>query len=385
MNWYNFIFSEKSVHRLRRHLVFWLLWAIYFSVSFFHYQQTGVEKVEFEIWSLPFFIKVILLLLIHISACYFFIAYLIPNYLFQSKYATLILSSLALGFLILITSYFTHKAIFPLIDSAFNHKSAIESQNIWWTSITSGLLSAPKVICAAAAVKLLKRWYLKQKEKERLEKEKAITDLELLKAQMHPEFLFSSLNNIYLLAKRNDNAKASALLLKLADILSYILYESNNEYITVEKEINIIKSYLLLEKARMNDHLELDVAVKGHLNDKTITPLLLFSLIENSFLYISNKKPETNWMNVEFNIESYELTMKLIYGKSSDTLITADNESMVNNVTKRLDYFYPGNYELKTTAEPEIMMICLKIMLEKPVTKKENSIYNTEQIAYATI
>lgn len=161
-----------------------------------------MEKVEFEVWNFPFFIKTILLLLIHISACYFFISFLMPRYLFHPKYGALAISILLLSVLVVFVSYFIHRTIFPLVDAAFTHKPVLFSQNIWWTSITSGLLSAPKVICAAVAVKLLKRWWLKQKEKEKLEREKLITDLQLLKAQMHPEFLFSSLNNITLQTRK---------------------------------------------------------------------------------------------------------------------------------------------------------------------------------------
>jgi len=166
MSWYSFLFSEKRSHRLRRHLVFWLLWWVYFTASYYHYEQSGLQRVEFEPWNFPFFIKSLLLLSIHIMACYYFINYLMPQYLFKARYMALVTQIFILGFLILLSSYFIHKTVFPLINTAFNYKPVIANQNIWWTSITSGLLSAPKVICAAAAIILLKRWYLKQKEKD---------------------------------------------------------------------------------------------------------------------------------------------------------------------------------------------------------------------------
>ena len=385
MSWYSFLFSEKRSHRLRRHLVFWLLWWVYFTASYYHYEQSGLQRVEFEPWNFPFFIKSLLLLSIHIMACYYFINYLMPQYLFKARYMALVTQIFILGFLILLSSYFIHKTVFPLINTAFNYKPVIANQNIWWTSITSGLLSAPKVICAAAAIILLKRWYLKQKEKERLEKEKLITDLQLLKAQMHPEFLFSSLDNICVMVQKKDTAKASMLLLKLADILSYILYESDNNVVLLEKEIKVIKDFLVLEKTRMGNRLELDIAVKGEPGDIMITPLLLFSFIEDSFSYIGNKKLETNWLNLEFQIKATELTMKLIHGKSSDPSFESANENTITKAVKRLDFFYPGNYELKTTIEPEIMMISLHIVLEGSANEKVNNIYNPEQIAYATI
>ena len=384
MNWYSFIFSEKKSHRFRRHLVFWLLWWIYFIVTYFYYLQTGLQKIEFESWNFPFFIKSILLLSIHITACYYFINYLMPQYLFKARYTAMIMHILVLGLLILLASYFIHKLVLPVINTAFDYNPAIAVKNIWWTSVTSGLLSAPKVISAAAAIKLLKRWWLKQKEKERLEKEKLMTDLELLKAQMHPEFLFSSLDNICLMVQRKKIDGASTLLLKLADILSYILYECDNKVVPLQKEIKVIKDYLVLEKTRMGNRLEIDVAVKGEPGNKMIAPLLLFSFIENSFLYITDKKLERTWINLEFHIGTAEITMKLIHGKTAEHLVLPANENVIAKATKRLDFFYPGRYELKTTVEPEIMMTYLRIVPVDPMNEKKNSIYTSEEMMYAT-
>jgi LytS/YehU family sensor histidine kinase len=308
-----------------------------------------------------------------------------PKYLFKARHIALVMQILILGFLILLSSYFIHTTVVPLVNAAFNYKPIIANQTIWWTSSTSGLLSAPKIICAAAAVKLLKRWWLKQKEKERLEKEKLTTDLQLLKVQMHPEFLFSSLDNICLMAQKKNIDSASMLLLKLADILSYMLYECDNKFVPLEKEIRTIKDYLVLQKTRMGNKLEIDVAVKGQTGGKMIAPLLLLSFIENSFSYIDNKNLEVNWINLEFQIDTIEFTMKLIQGKTAEPLVLSANENAIARAIKRMDFYYPGNYELKTTVEPEIMMTYLKIVLEESVNEYKNSIYIPEQVGYATL
>lgn len=384
MNWHNFTFSDKRGHRLRRHFVFWLLWFIYFTASYYHYQQTGLERAEFELWNAPFVIKTILLLILHVLSCYFFINFLMPRYLFTKKYTALALGTLVLSFLILMGSYFFHRTMFPAIDATFNYSPVIANKNTWWTSIVAGLLSAPKVISAAVAIKLLKRWYLKQKEKEKLEKEKLMTDLQLLKAQMHPEFLFSSLHNICSLTEKKETDKASILLLKLADMLSYMIYDSDNSRVPLEKEIRMIKDYLVLEKVRMGNRFELDIAIKGEISGTMITPLLLFSFIENSVSYISNKKLETGWMNLEFKIAHGELVMKIIHGKANEPLSEATNEKALAGIRKRLDFFYPGSHELKTTVEPEVIMINLKIMLQDVSGKITNNAHNEEQFAYVT-
>ena len=383
MNWHNFIFSDKRSVRLRRHLVFWLLWWFYFIITYFYYLQIGLQKIEFESWNVPFFIKSLLLLSIHILSCYCFIGFLLPRYLLKGKYLATIIGTVILCAVILLASFYLHKVIFPLINSAFNYNPLVASRNIWWTSISSGLFSAPKVIAIAMAIKLLKRWYLKQKEKERLEKEKLITDLQLLKAQIHPEFLFTTLDSVYQFAIK-DSSRAATLLLKLSDLLSYILYESDKVLVPLNKEIKIIKDYMALEKARMGDQLEMDIAVKGEAGGKMIPPLLLLPFIENSLSYCYNKHLETCWINLELRFDGNELSMKLINGKSIESLADPINENGLINVQKRLEIMYPGNYRFKTNIEPEIVMTYLKIVLKGSMDENGNSFYNSEQNTYAT-
>jgi len=382
MNWYSFIFSEKKSDRVQRHLVFWSLWWIYFMLTYFYYQQTGLQQIESESWNAPFFLKSVLLLSIHVASCYCFVGFVLPRYLLKEKYAKLIIAVFLLSLGILLASYYMHRAIFPLVNAAFDYHPRIVNPNLWWTSVSSGLFTAPKVIAVATAITLLKRWYLKQKEKERLDKEKLITDLQLLKAQIHPKFLFTSLDTIYAITQKNAD-KASLLLLKLADILSYMLYDTDSALVPLEKEIEIIKDYLSLQKTIFADLLEIDIAEKGQRTNHAIAPLLLLPLIENSFLYIENKNVETNWINVEFQVEANELTMKVIHGKSIESLPINEEQMPVTKTKKRLDFFYPDRYELKTTAEPEMMMIYLKVDLGETANQKKTNTY-LEQMDYAT-
>jgi len=192
------------------------------------------------------------------------------------------------------------------------------------------------------------------------------------------------------MVQRKNVDSASMLLLKLADILSYILYECDNKLVHLEKEIKVIKDYLVLEKNRMGNRLEIDVAVKGETGTRMIVPLLLFSFIENGFLYIADKKLERNWINLEFQIETNEITMKLIHGKATEPLVLPANENAIAKAIKRLNFFYPGNYELRTTVESEIMMTNLRIVLDKSMIEnaadgQEKSIHISEEMIYAAV
>src|SRR6476620_10630622 len=137
MNWHSFLFSEKRSYEVRRHLAFWLIWWIYFTASYYHYEQTGLQKVEFGPMNFPFFIKSAVLLSIHIAACYYFINYVMPRYLFKGRYSSFSFQCIVLGILILFAGYFIHNNFFPLINTVFNYEPVIAHQNTWWTSISS--------------------------------------------------------------------------------------------------------------------------------------------------------------------------------------------------------------------------------------------------------
>jgi Putative regulator of cell autolysis len=312
MNWHEFVFSENPAQRTRRHIIFWLLWWIYFAATYYYYLQVGLQKIDFGNLGSILLVKSFLLILIHLAACYFFIYILLPRYLVTKKYFSLTAGIILLAAFLLTGGYFIQHDLFPFIDATYYYKISESNNTLWWTNINSGLLTAPKVIAAATVIKLAKRWYLKQKEKERLEKEKLITDLQLMKAQIRPGFLFSSLDQIYKCAKKKL-PEAPELLLKLADLLSYLLYECDEPKVSLEKELNMMKEYMALEKARYGSRLELETVIKGEVGNKHIAPLLLLPFIENSFKHCSNEA-EQPWINLQINLENETLLMKLING-----------------------------------------------------------------------
>ncbi len=175
-----------------------------------------------------------------------------------------------------------------------------------------------------------------------------------------------------------------ASLLKLADILSYMLYESENTLVALDKELKAIKNYLLLQKTKMGNRLEIDIAIQGDGSRKFIVPLLLFPFVENSFSYFGNIKLERIWINLQFFIENSEFTMKLINGKTEEPALHTSGVSSLSKAIKQLDFFYPGEYDLKTTIEPEIMVTTLKIKLQDTMETANNNFLLKKEL-YASI
>ncbi len=360
MSWHEFIFSNKSAHRIRRHIIFWVLWWIFFAATYYYYVQVGLQRIEFGDLTHLLVLKTLLLIAIHILACYSFIYFLLSRFLLKARYFEFAIGIVLLVAFLLFAGYFVHSIIFPLIDQAY-HNDLKSTNTIWWTSINSVLLNAPKIIAAATAITLVKRWYLKQKEKERVEKEKLTTDLQLLKAQIRPGFLFSSLDHIYEYAIIKS-PNAHELLIKFSDLLSYLLYECDEARVPLEKELSMMRDYMFMERIRFGKNMEMEVQIKGNAGQKSITPLLLLPFIENSFR-LCNAGTEQSWINLEISIEESMLTMKLMNGVDQERADAETASPDIVNAQKRLQLIYPDSHELKMYAEQEIYMTLLRINL----------------------
>jgi sensor histidine kinase YesM len=368
MKWFEFVFSDHPRLRLKRHAIFWIAWWLYFTASFFFVQQGFDQAISWK-WISIVLIKSFLLLLCHAFIVYIFIYWLLPRFMLNSRWMAFAKGLLATFAIIIGWGYFCYAILFPLLDTLFHLPAIITKNVLFWSSITAGLLSALKIVAAAVGIKLLKRWWLKLKENQRVEKEKIAVELQLLKAQVHPDVLFSSLDAIHHFA-RNDTPRASGLLLKLSDLLSYILYECDQPLVPLEKEIKMIRDYMALERIRIGEGLEISLSVKGEAQDKKIAPLLLLPFLENSLSYCGHQQLEKTWINLDIRVEQHELSMKLVNGKlAGHEVSSALHENGLGNIYKRLNLLYPGENEVRIHAEPEVMMTFLKINLEQTENK----------------
>ena len=363
MQWHEFIFSEQRKYKVQRHLAFWSSWWLYFLLCFFLFQQPIAGRIR------PYYLdpgdhlplKTFLLVLVFALACYPLMYFILPKiikgkWLKATGYFVLLCAGLYLA------SHFLYWYIFSSIDS-FSGATRISRQlSRPWPAVNLGLMNFVKVAAAAAIIKYLKYWWLKQKESQRLEKEKINAELQLLKAQVHPDFLFKTLNNIYSHAL-SSSQRTSGMLLKLSDLLSYMLYECDQPTVPLDKEIAMMKEYMQLEKIRHNDEPEIQVSVKGDLSDKMIAPFLLLPFIENSFKHFG-QMAEQFWINMDIRMEGDNFSMKLTNGIAE----SLPGQSLLNtnglaNVQKRLSFLYPGNHELKMTTEQEMFIVFLNIRL----------------------
>jgi LytS/YehU family sensor histidine kinase len=259
-------------------------------------------------------------------------------------------------------AWFMYWFVFPFVDSLFGDHKANHYFTRFWPAVYLGLIDPLKVVAAAAIITYVKYWWVKQKESERLEREKITAELQLLKAQIQPAFLFTALKNIYEFSLA-ASPRAPEMLLKLSDLLSYMLYECDEPLVPLDKEIDMMKGYMALEKLRLNDTIEMELNVIDNMSNKMIAPFLLLPFIENSFKQ-SSTLTEKAWMNMDISIEGDTFTMKLANGILPDSnALQAFSEDGLANVKKRLSLMYPQRHELKIDQHSEMLTVLLKIQL----------------------
>ena len=375
MQWHEFIFSEKRQVRLLRHAFFWLAWAAYFILCDYLFGQSrpggggygasATRKTGYITLGSWEVLKALLLVSLYAGTCYIVLYVLLPQFI-KNKWGKAVAGSLFLCLVLYVSAWIMYWNLFPFIDSLFGPYNVNNYFAKFWPPLYLGLVNAGKVVAAATIIKYVKYRYLKQKEKERLERERMNAELQLLKAQIHPGFLFNALNKI-----RDYSIKASPqapeALLKLSDLLSYTLYECDKPRVPLDKEIAMMKNYMEMEKIRSGESFEMGINIRGDLNDKIIAPFLLLPFIENSFKY-SRSLNGNPWITMDIGIEENSFIMKLANGIAPDTFDLSEQETNgLVNVQKRLTLIYP-QHELMLCPEQEMLITYLKIQLNDTTT-----------------
>jgi len=197
------------------------------------------------------------------------------------------------------------------------------------------------------------------------DKEQKDNELRHLKAQLNPHFLFNTLNNLYGLSVA-ESKKLPGLMLKLSELLRYSLYDTNQNYVAVSKELDYISNYVELERIRLSDKTDIQLQIDGDYTDQYIAPLLLIIFVENSFKHFSSAKAQTAFVHVVLTIKDSKLQLQVKNSVDPDC-IPKMNKSKgglgLNNVKQRLDLIYPQQYSLKTTRDANFFEVNLTIEL----------------------
>lgn len=221
------------------------------------------------------------------------------------------------------------------------------------------------VITFVTAIKITMDWLQEQKRVTALEKIQLETELLFLRTQVSPHFFFNTLNNIYSLALEKSE-KTSKLILRLSELMRYLLYETKSKRQSLEKEIICIQNYIDLEQIRYGNLLKTETTISGDIMDKKIAPILLLSFIENAFKHSANETNGSVKIDIDFKIvESFlYFTISNPLPKTPNKIESIENSSGIGlrNVKKRLKLDYrPEEYKLNIKTTNKLFVVKLKI------------------------
>jgi LytS/YehU family sensor histidine kinase len=235
---------------------------------------------------------------------------------------------------------------------------------IFFLSFLAGLRGGITVGGMATAIKLMKYWYVKEQRNLQLQKENVETQLQLLKAQVHPHFLFNTLNNVYA-HTQGSSPVASGLVLGLSDMLRYILYECNQQLVPLSKEIKMIRDYVRLETVRYGNKPDINIDVEGEVDEYQIAPLLLLPLVENSFKHGASEMLENPWINMHIYFEKNIMHLKIMNGKAPSKTVAKVGGIGLQNLTKRLQLLYEGKHSFSIIEDVDVFVVNLDIELQR--------------------
>lgn len=376
-----FIFSNAPKYRWRRHLAFWAVWL--FSQMFLYSFSPPLMKLDLlhrlEISGTD----AVVYLLPHIFLSYTLMYFVIPRFVVKGKYVQtallMVLLFLATGAISAVESNYILNPVRQLIlrDHFNSVPPGFITIGSFFSSLMAGLRGGITIGGLAAAIKLMKYWYVKEQRNLQLKKENAESQLQLLKAQVHPHFLFNTLNNIYA-HTQNTAPIASQLVMGLSDMLRYILYECAQPLVPLSKELIMAQNYIGLEKIRYDDQFDIYIDIPENTGNLYIAPLLLLPFVENCFKHGSSRMLEQPWLSLQVHITDDTMNMKLVNGKSTLQEKAGQGQGIgISNVRQRLELLYPGKHELNITDDTDVFIVNLKIGLERKTAerKKEAGVF----------
>lgn len=339
----------STILRFRlHHVLFWLLTAvIWYYLRYQDYDSTTIA------------IRVTLIKTIDLAILVYTVNYIfIPRLLYKKKYFLFLVCFITL---ILISS--TYKML--LIDQVTHTNRLASWPHNMKGRIYDNVIPHFFLVIAGMTVKLLLDYTSMQRRLIEVAREKAEAELNFLKSQINPHFLFNSLNAVYFLIDRN-NTEARKALHKFSDMLRYQLYEIKDEKIPIEKEISYLKDYIDLQKLR-SENCSVQLNVASNMKSFYIEPLLLIPLVENSFKHLSHFS-NGNMNEILIDLDKQNGEMKFDIRNTTEGkpmgLVQPGGGIGLANVRRRLELLYPQKHQLSVSENGKWFDVQLKIKMD---------------------
>ncbi len=325
-----------------QHILFWCLsYLILINILKVSAEIQKIDLIYAAVFHLPLFLVVYLNLKVSF-----------PLFFEKGRYLIYLLSLLVVvlpgvGFYFLLFNHW--------IDHIFQGYYFIAYYSFWDISLFFVIY-----LSASGLLHLARSWFQLQE----LEKEKTSAELKALKSQLNPHFLFNSLNSIYSLARKNSSLVPEKIV-QLSDLMRHIIYESDVEFIPLEKEVEMVKNYIELQNLRSVEPDRIKLEIKGEIKGKKIAPLLFLPFVENSFKHGIKGGRNDSYVRIKIETSGKSLFFSIENNKGENVEI-ADSKYKgigIENVKKRLELVYPGKHSLKVSDGDEKFEVNLQIQM----------------------
>ena len=345
-----FTLKLSWVKKLGLHLLFWCIILTYFGWGF----AEGVSLVT-SITNMLVYLPGFMFLV------YTLIYFLIPTFLTKKRYLPFFSLLLLVLLLCVLYSSLVNTVV---IGKAFNGFTMTEGREILPYIHVAGI---------AISINLLNYWYRQKQQTVEAQQQKTAAELELLKSQVHPHFLFNTLNNLYAHIL-DQSPRAPEIVLKLSNLLRFMIYESSVPRIPLTTEIKLLREYISLEQLRYGDRLDVSITVNGRLDDKQIPPLLILPLVENAFKHGTSNQTDQCWISFAIHVTDEGMFFKLVNSKDPSPVSSMQDTGGIGlqNVKRRLDLLYPGKYTFAADHDKDVFIVNLQLHWDIPSANDTN-------------
>lgn len=282
-------------------------------------------------------------------AAYGLIYWIIPNLLNKKKHLLFMLFSiswlyLVFAFLMVLKYYYLEPKFPGFFDNWLGHKMSVPER------LTSGSLMFREFSFITYPIIIMGfiSFNRKQQRLLKLEEEKKSMELKVLKNQLNPHFLFNTLNNLYALTLKKDD-KAPEIIAKLSEILDFVLYRCNDDFVCIKKEISLLENYISLEKLRYGENRLAISFIKDIHEDSKISPLILLTFVENAFKHGVINETEKAVIRMNLQTTKKQIVFSIENTKPQNETARRSDKSQIGleNVRKQLDLLYPKKHQLE--------------------------------------
>lgn len=342
--------ADQQRGRIWGHVLFWVVHWLVLSLYGGLYDRDFGTTTLFNLSGLP--------LIIPIS--YVFVYGILPLY-FQRRWILFgVLTVVAFVGMVLLKRVYLQYVQFPWLYTGSDYTFMFFN----WYQMMGYLVQMAVTVGLMAGLKYYRDWRRTKDRMETLSAEKRAAELSFLKAQVHPHFLFNTLNSIYYEVLRKSDV-APDLIIRLSDLLRFTLYECKDPWIPIRKEVELIKNYVALEQHRYGERLSVTFSVEGE-TERLIPPLICFSLVENAFKHGTSQNKDRSHIQIQMVVTEDRLRMEVnnpvAMALQADVLGASKGIGM-RNITQQLGLIFGQDYVLKTEVRGERFLSILEMPL----------------------